>query len=239
MKRFPHIDIMGFQVYSESLEELKFDEQQCVIATANANGYAMAEKNPAYRQAILNADLIIADGFPVVHAARRLKGERIHKIAGNDIFHFLLKKLQVEGGSCFFLGAAPSTLELIERKLAIDYPAVRVASYSPPYKAEFSEEDSQKMCEEVGRFKPDVLFVGMTAPKQEMWTEANRHRLDAKIIASIGAVFDFYAGTVKRPSEFWIKMNLEWFIRLVNEPKRLWRRYLVDSPRFYSLMFRA
>lgn len=239
MKRFPHTKIMGIEVYSKTLDELQFDEQQCVIGTANANTYAMAEKNAVYRQAILNADLVIADGFPVVTAARLLKRKRIQKIAGNDIFHFLLGNLQKEGGSCFFLGAAPSTLELIEKNIGTDYPSVRAGSFSPPYKAEFTEEDHLIMQEEVNRFKPDVLFVGMTAPKQEIWSEANRNKLDTKIIASIGAVFDFYAGTVKRPSQFWIKLNLEWFIRLVKEPKRMWKRYLLNSPRFFVLMLWA
>lgn len=88
----------------------------------------------------------------------------------------------------------------------------------------------------VNAFQPDVLFVGMTAPKQEKWSYKHKPQLDAKIICSIGAVFDFYAGTVARPSPFWIKMRLEWFIRLIKEPKRMWKRYLYYGPIFIKLI---
>ncbi|WP_297815701.1 WecB/TagA/CpsF family glycosyltransferase, partial [uncultured Polaribacter sp.] len=95
-------------------------------------------------------------------------------------------------------------------------------------------EDNKMMVAAVNTVKPDVLFVGMTAPKQEKWSKDNAHQLDTKTICAIGAVFDFYAGTVKRPSQFWIDLKLEWFIRLVKEPKRMWRRYLYYGP-FFSV----
>ena len=88
------------------------------------------------------------------------------------------------------------------------------------------------MINAVNNFKPDVLFIGMTAPKQEKWAFKNKNQLDAKIICSIGAVFDFYAGTVVRPHPFWINLRLEWFIRLLKEPKRMWKRYLYYGPVF-------
>jgi N-acetylglucosaminyldiphosphoundecaprenol N-acetyl-beta-D-mannosaminyltransferase len=91
----------------------------------------------------------------------------------------------------------------------------------------------------VNTVKPDVLFVGMTAPKQEKWSKENANQLDTKTICAIGAVFDFYAGTVKRPSQFWIKLQLEWFIRLIKEPKRMWRRYLYYGPFFVYLLLKV
>jgi N-acetylglucosaminyldiphosphoundecaprenol N-acetyl-beta-D-mannosaminyltransferase len=94
------------------------------------------------------------------------------------------------------------------------------------------------MLEAIRKFSPDVLFVGMTAPKQEKWVEACRGSIRAGVVCSIGAVFDFYAGTVKRPSAFWIRLNLEWFIRLLNEPRRLWKRYLIYSPLFFIDMMK-
>ena len=132
----------------------------------------------------------------------------------------------------FFLGASSSTLQRIEEKAAIEYPKVSVSSFSPPYKPKFTEADSALMCAEVNAFKPDVLFVGMTAPKQEKWVYKNRERLRATTICSIGAVFDFYAGTVKRPSQFWIKLGLEWLPRFLKEPKRLANRNLISTPKF-------
>ena len=92
------------------------------------------------------------------------------------------------------------------------------------------------MIKAVNRFQPEVLFVGMTAPKQEKWSFQHKDQLNTKIICSIGAVFDFYAGTVERPSPFWINLGLEWFIRLIKEPKRMWKRYLYYGPIFIKMM---
>jgi N-acetylglucosaminyldiphosphoundecaprenol N-acetyl-beta-D-mannosaminyltransferase len=116
--------------------------------------------------------------------------------------------------------------------LSGEYPDLKVNTYSPPYKNEFSREETMAMIGAVNDFAPDVLFVGMTAPKQEKWVHENRHLIKAPIICSIGAVFDFYAGTVKRPGKFWISIGLEWFPRLLREPRRLWRRTFVSTPVF-------
>jgi len=145
---------------------------------------------------------------------------------------YLMQQLNSENGSCFFLGASQSTLHTIKEKAANDFPNVSVHSYSPPYKPQFSDADSRTMCEQVNAVKPDVLFVGMTAPKQEKWVYKFKDNLDANIICSIGAVFDFYAGNVKRPSQFWISLGLEWLPRLVKEPKRLFYRNFISTPKF-------
>lgn len=233
MAAYPTARVMGYDVYARQLEELSFGGEQCVVNTLNAFSFVRAEKDAEFSRALAESDLLIADGFPVVMAARILNADRIQKIAGNDIFHFLMRKLDREWGTCFFLGAAPATLKMIEDRLAIDYPNVSVHSYSPPYKQAFSDEESNQMTSEENRVKPDVLFVGMTAPKQEKWVHAHRASLHAGVICSIGAVFDFYAGTVKRPSPFWIRMWLEWFIRFIKEPGRLWKRYFIYSPLFF------
>ena len=132
----------------------------------------------------------------------------------------------------FFLGAATKTLERIKERAAKEFPNVKVYNYSPPYNSAFSKEESQHMYEAVNVVQPDVLFVGMTAPKQEKWVHEHKEVLEAKIICSIGAVFDFYAGTVKRPSQFWIKLGLEWLPRFLKEPRRLAERNLVSTPKF-------
>ena len=139
----------------------------------------------------------------------------------------------------FFLGASQATLDLIYAKAVAEYPNVTVGSFSPPYKPIFSEEDSALMRAKANAFEPDILFVGMTAPKQEKWVHTNKEQLNAKVIGSIGAVFDFYAGTVKRPSKFWINLGLEWLPRLVKEPKRLFKRNFVSTPTFIFDVFRA
>lgn len=232
------MEIMGYPIYSGELSTVRYEGKLVVVNTLNAYSYVRAKSDPDFSKALVHSDALMADGFPVVTAARILKGRKIKKTAGEDIFHHYCRELQKSGGSCFFLGSSEATLGLIRNRMASDYPSVKVETYSPPFKPEFTDSDNQIMLEAIRLSSPDVLFVGMTAPKQEKWVEACRDSIRAGIVCSIGAVFDFYAGTVKRPSGFWIRLNLEWFIRLLNEPRRLWKRYLVYSPLFFIDMIK-
>ncbi|TWR27627.1 WecB/TagA/CpsF family glycosyltransferase [Mucilaginibacter pallidiroseus] len=225
------LEIFGYPVFVSRLDQIDL-KHKYAINTINQFSYVIAERDPEFKEALMSSDILLPDGVGIVAAAQVLKGEKINKIAGADLHRFLLEKLNAENGSCFYLGASSETLNKIKNRLSGDYPNVNFGSYSPPFKPAFSTEDNDEMVRRVNAFKPDVLFVGMTAPKQEKWVHANKKRLDAKVICSIGAVFDFYAGTVSRPNQFWVKIGLEWFIRLFNEPKRMWRRYLLYGPVF-------
>jgi len=165
-------------------------------------------------------------------AAKYCNGEVIKKIAGNDLHAHLLKLLNEQGGSCFYMGSSNTTLGKVKERINRECPNIRAGFYSPPYKAQFSDEDNQAIVEAIQAFKPDVLFIGMTAPKQEKWLHQHKDEIDFKVASSIGAVFDFYTGTIHRPSQFWINIHLEWLPRLLKEPKRLWRRNFVSTPLF-------
>ena len=141
------------------------------------------------------------------------------------------------GGSCFYLGSSQTTIDKIEKKLHKEFPNIKMEGYSPPFSAEFSLSDNQKMIKAVNSFNSEVLFIGMTAPKQEKWVFEHKKELNAKVICSIGAVFDFYAGTVKRPNKIWRNLGLEWLGRLLREPKRMWKRYLYYGPIFLYYVF--
>jgi N-acetylglucosaminyldiphosphoundecaprenol N-acetyl-beta-D-mannosaminyltransferase len=201
--------------------------RRLVIQTINAYSWTIAERLQVFKQAILESDVLLPDGVSIVLAARLLTGQRIKKMAGADIHRSLLELLQSSGGSCFYLGASEETLSKIKERITIEYPSVRIASYSPPFKQTFTEEENDRMCEAVNTFSPDVLFIGMTAPKQELWVHENKQRLHTKVICTVGAVFDFYAGTQKRPSPRMQQLGLEWFGRLLKNPRRLWKRYLI------------
>ncbi len=214
------------------------NEHKVVVNTINPHSYCVAEKDKAFKIALQESDYLLPDGVGIVMAARILKGEKIEKIAGYDLFMHLMQQLNEKGGRCFFLGAAPQTLEKIKERAAKEFPNVKVHVYSPPYKAVFSMEESQQMWGAINAVQPEVLFVGMTAPKQEKWVHQHKEHLNANIICSIGAVFDFYAGTVKRPSSFWIKLGLEWLPRFLKEPRRLAERNLISTPKFIGAVIR-
>ncbi len=203
-----------------------------VINTINPHSYCMAQKDPIFKSALQEADVLLPDGIGIVWAAKMLRHQKIQKIAGYDIFLHTMKFLNYEAGSCFFLGASEQTLDLIHQRIKREFPKVTAYSYSPPYKSEFSPDDSMAMCDQVNGTNATVLFVGMTAPKQEKWVYENQHRLSPHIICSIGAVFDFYAGTVKRSHPFWINLGLEWLPRFLKDPKRLAERNLISTPKF-------
>lgn len=229
--------LFDFSVYSNNLQQLDLS-QKTLINTINQYSFCIAQEDAAFKKALQGSEVLLPDGMAIVAAIRLLTNTKITKIAGAELHDFLLHKLNDTGGSCLYLGASEHTLAKITDKVNLEFPKVQVHSYSPPFKAVFSEIDNQKIVAAVNAVSPEVLFIGMTAPKQEKWAFEHKALLQTKTICSIGAVFDFYAGTVKRPSAFWISLRLEWFIRLIKEPQRMWKRYLYYGPVFIGLIFR-
>jgi N-acetylglucosaminyldiphosphoundecaprenol N-acetyl-beta-D-mannosaminyltransferase len=207
-----------------------------LINTINQYSYCIAETDAAFKKALQGSDILLPDGMAIVATVRLLADQKITKIAGADLHDFLLNDLNKKGGSCFYLGSSEHTLRKIAMRLSKEFPNVRFQTFSPAYAPEFSVLENREMLDAVNAFQPDVLFIGMTAPKQEKWAFVHKEKLDAKIICSIGAVFDFYAGTVVRPHPFWVKLRLEWFVRLLKEPQRMWKRYLYYGPVFIKLI---
>lgn len=218
-------------VYSDSLSLINFSESK-IINTLNPHSYCVSKQDKLFESALKDSDILLPDGVGIVWAEKLINRNRIKKIAGFDLFMFLMRKLENEKGSVFFLGSNNETLNLIKTKSAVEFPNVKVDFYSPTYKSKFSSNESIEMCNAVNSFRPDVLFVGMTAPKQEKWVYRFKDKLEVKNICCIGAVFDFYAGNIKRSSDFWINLGLEWLPRLVREPKRLFYRNFISSPKF-------
>lgn len=204
------------------------------LACMNPHSYVVALKDKAFSTALHTADWLIPDGVGVVLASRLLDGEIGERVTGSDIFQGVHKELERLGGhSVFFLGSTEETLAEIRLRMAADFPNIRVAgTYSPPFKPVYSQAELDEMVAVVNDAAPDVLWVGMTAPKQEKWLHAVSSRLNVKFAAAIGAVFDFYTGRIKRSPMIFQHLGLEWLPRLVQEPKRLWRRTFVSAPIF-------
>jgi N-acetylglucosaminyldiphosphoundecaprenol N-acetyl-beta-D-mannosaminyltransferase len=232
------LKIIDEHVFSKDLNTINLNKKT-IINTINPHSYCVSKSDSFFKKALLKSDILLPDGSGIVLAAKFLRNKSIKKIAGADIHKHLLEDADMHHKKVFYLGAGLDTLQLIKERISKEYPNIKMSSYSPPYKAEFSEADSQKMISEVNSFKPDVLFVGMTAPKQEKWVALNKDNLNVTIVVCIGAVFDFYAGTIERSSPFWINIGLEWLPRLLKEPKRLWRRNLVSTPLFLWHMLKA
>ena len=193
----------------------------------------------------------------------KAKSQPKERIAGWDLFEFEMKRLEdsvkcemlnvkledsvklEESNPTFntqhstfsktvmFMGSSQKVLDLIVKRAAVDYPHLKVATYSPPYMPEFSDEDNRAIIAAINAANPDLLWIGMTAPKQEKWTYSHWKELDIHChVGTIGAVFDFFAGTVERAPVWWQRHGLEWLYRLLKEPRRMWRRYIIGNALF-------
>ena len=132
-----------------------------------------------------------------------------------------------------FMGSSPKVLSLIVEKAKTVYPNIEIVTYSPPYKPEFTDEDNRAIVKAINDADPDLLWIGMTAPKQEKWAYSHWDELNIRChVGTIGAVFDFFAGTYERAPRWWQEHSLEWLYRLVKEPRRMWRRYVIGNPLF-------
>jgi len=223
--------IMGYEVFTHELETIDLTIKK-TINTINPHSYITAKNDNYFKKALIDSDILIPDGSGIVLAAKQISNVNIHKIAGADLHNFLLSKMNEKSGKVFYMGASQSTLDKIKERTEEEYPNITIESYSPPFKPKFSIEEDNIIISKINQFNPDILFIGMTAPKQEKWLHQHKDNLNFKVASSIGAVFDFYSGTVERPSQFWIGLHLEWLPRLLKEPKRLWRRNLVSTPLF-------
>ena len=209
--------------------------KKLLINTINAHSYNTAKKDSLFAEALTKGDVLIPDGASIVMACKWLKAKSQPKerIAGWDLFIYEMEKLNSKGGKCFFMGSSEKVLSLIREKAAKVYPNITVEFYSPPYKPEFTDEDNRAIIDAINNAKPDLLWIGMTAPKQEKWAYTHWNELDIDChCGTIGAVFDFFAGTVVRAPIWWQEHSLEWLYRLIKEPKRMWRRYIIGNTLF-------
>lgn len=206
-----------------------------LINTINAHSYNTALKDKIFAEALIKGNALIPDGISIVKACKWLKAKSQpqERIAGWDLFEFEMNRLNQKGGKCFFMGSSEKVLNLIKRRASVDYPNIQIETYSPPYKPEFSKEDNKKIIDAINQANPDLLWIGMTAPKQEKWTYTHWNELNIHChVGTIGAVFDFFAGTIERAPLWWQEHGLEWLYRLIKEPKRMWRRYIIGNTLF-------
>lgn len=225
------INFLDYKI-NPSINELTINGKILMVNTINPHCYCEAKNDNFYKEALQNSDILIPDGTGIVWAIKLLTGYSIRRITGADLHQHLLCQVNQTCGKVFYMGSTISCLQKIEERINKEYPNIIVVGYSPPFRSHFSVEENIEIINIINSFKPDVVFVGMTAPKQEKWVYQNKKLLDTKVICSIGAVFDFYAGTIKRPGKFWQMLGLEWLPRLFREPQRLWRRNFVSTPLF-------
>lgn len=243
----PGEQLFGFSVFTGSLGQcVETILTLCgehrttqVCACLNPHSVIVAQNDPVFREAMRSADILLPDGVGIVLASRILGGCIRQRITGSDVFSAVNAALAEREGRVFLLGSNQENLNHLAWKIQCDFPGLKVAgTYAPPYREYFSGKENEEMVAQVHAAGADVLWVGMTQPKQEKWIAQNRTRLGVSVALPVGAVFDFYTGRVKRSPRVFQACGLEWLPRLLQEPRRLWRRNL-HSVLFLECVLRA
>lgn len=225
------IDVLGYKLVVNDLNIVPLDSKVSVN-TINPNVYGVALKDAEADEALKHSDYLVLDGVYFGLAPLLLKRERVKRITGWDCFEHFSRKMNEIGGRCFFMGSSPQVLSRILENYQRDYPNIMAASYSPPYKQVFSEHDNLIIRQHINDFRPDVLFIGLTAPKQEKWCYQNIKELNVHVVCGVGNVFDWYAGYSKRPGKFWQLVGLEWLVRIFHRPE-IFRRNTANQVSFF------
>jgi N-acetylglucosaminyldiphosphoundecaprenol N-acetyl-beta-D-mannosaminyltransferase len=207
------------------------DRGRCVALT-NVNNVMEARHNQRFHAAMDAMDLSLPDGMPLAWLARRLGHRNARRIAGPDFVPAFCEATAQRHYRHYFYGSAPGIAEQMGENLKKMAPGMEIAgAFSPPFRALSAEEDTY-IVEMINRAKPDVLWVGLGCPKQEYWVVEHRHRLNVPVILAVGQAFDIHAGVLKRAPRWMREHGLEWLFRLLSEPRRLWRRYLLSNSQF-------
>jgi N-acetylglucosaminyldiphosphoundecaprenol N-acetyl-beta-D-mannosaminyltransferase len=242
--RFPRrLDVVGTTISSTSLEEVigflgePGRDRATVVAVCNVHSVMSARRSVELRTALDRADIATPDGMPLVWAIRALHRVAQDRVAGPDLMAQALARHDV--GPHFLYGGSTATLDRLAASISTNHPAARIAgTLSPPF-GPMSSYDLEGDCATIRGSGARVVWVGLGMPKQELWMNAVADRLPGVSLIGVGAAFDFLAGTVRRAPEWAQRAGLEWAFRLVQEPRRLWRRYLINNPAFLALLVRS
>ena len=228
--------VLGYHVFSSRLSDLNPHTDKLLINTFSPNSYGLALADKPFETALKNTDVLVLDGVGIALGSIILNGKNIKKISGQDCFDHYMAVANEHKWKVYFLGSSEQTLKKITDRAKAEYPNVTTGTYSPPFRPEFTAEDNNQMVNAINAFKPDVLFVGLTAPKQEKWAYQHRDKVNARIISTIGNVFDWYAGNSKRPAKIWINLRLEWLVRIFLRPE-IFKRNTGNQMKFLRDLF--
>ncbi|GAB4339426.1 MAG: WecB/TagA/CpsF family glycosyltransferase [Candidatus Abyssubacteria bacterium] len=206
-----------------------------LVTYVNAHNLNVANRDDHYRELVNSYDLVYPDGFGAVLAARILGYDFPPRSTSADFFEEMFGAFAEEGVSVYLLGAEPGVMEDAVAAVRNRYPDIKVTGIHHGY---FTAEEEPAIIEEINRLDPDILFVSTGVPHQEKWIERNLSRLRAPVIWASGGVFDFVSGRTRRAPRFFRDNGMEWLYRLLVEPRRLWRRYLLGNPGFLLLVLK-
>ncbi len=240
------VNILGTQVSSISSSDLlaafknAIQEKKLIqVAITPVNSILAAYKNTDVQNAYNTSDYVLCDGMPVKWASWFLNTPIIERITGLDLLPELVTFAANENFSLFLLGASPGVADKLKEVILLQYPNCKIVGiYVPPFMPMFDAVENKKMVDAVNATKPDIVLISLTAPKQDLWITQNKAQLYPALYVGIGGAFEVMAGFAKRAPKWMHGLGLEWFFRLIQEPKRMYRRYLIEAPLFIPLVIR-
>lgn len=202
------------------------------VCVTGVHGVMESQQSPALRQIHNNAGLVTPDGMPLVWLSKLMGQPQVDRVYGPDLMLAVCQHSLAKGYRHFLYGSSEAALGQLTANLRARFPGLQiVGAYSPPFRQLTAVEDAEIVAQ-INATTPDIVWVGLSTPKQEMWMADHIGRLSAPVLIGVGAAFDFHAG-VKQQAPHWMQRSgLEWLFRLVTEPRRLWKRYLYNNPRF-------
>jgi len=235
-QKFMDLNILsnGIDLDHHKIDLKKFFSKKNWGACINSHSIALSTYDKNFYNAIHSADFLLPDGIGIILAAKFFNIKISRRVTGYDFFIYLCRFLnKKKNAKIFFLGSTKKVLEKLTNNFSSDFKNIQTNYYAPPFKKNFSSYENIKIQKKINDFAPDILFVGITQPTQEKWIYNNYDFLKIKLAIGIGAVFDYYSGNKKRPSLFFRKLGLEWFVRFLYEPKRLFFRVFKSNFIFF------
>ena len=234
------IDNLSIQTAIKAVEHLiKAVGGGAFVVTPNVDHIVNLQEDEEFRHIYRNASLVLADGVPLLWAAKFLGTPLKEKISGSDLFPKLCAIAEKKEYRLFFLGGRPGAALKASEILRAKYKKMQIVGvYSPPFGFESDKNENDKIVRMIKSAQPDILFVGLGAPKQEKWIYKHRKELNVPVSIGIGVTFEFITGFVKRAPLWMQKAGFEWLWRLMKEPNRLWKRYLIDDMKFFGLVLK-
>lgn len=235
-----HIDVLGMRVDIVQIPDVLSQMEEWIqrkalgnyIAVSNVDSVVCSRSDGNFKNAVNCSTLSVPDGMALVVLARYYGYSLKRRVYGPELMEEFCKLAEDKGYSNFYYGATDQVLKKLKEKLLQKYPKLKIiGTYSPPFRQMTADED-QYVIDMINQSNPDILWVGLGCPKQEIWMYEHKNKINIPVMAGVGAAFDFHAGTKKQAPKWMREHGLEWFFRLATEPRRLWKRYLVGNTIF-------
>ncbi len=231
------INVTNIKDLGDKVEKLILSKKTHYICVSNVHTIITGVKDERFKKITNNASLAVPDGMPLVWIGKHRGYKDMEKCSGPDIMTHLFKLSEEKGYTNYFYGGTEDNIKILGNELHAKYPKLKILGmYSPPFR-ELTKEEDDNIIKKINELKPNILWIGLGAPKQEVWMYQHFEKLSGSVIFGVGAAFNFHSGTLKRAPIWMQKTGLEWLYRLFKEPKRLWKRYLITNSLFIFYLF--